>query len=101
MKTTFSRLFALSAALIGICLVLTGIAFRLMLGRSLEAEKRQTLQSNADILVDLTAAYYAKGELSDRWGDFHICLTAVAEASGAFRSSAMAWRVVRSPVAEV
>ena len=82
MKTTFSRLFALSAALIGICLVLTGIAFRLMLSRSLAAEKRQTLQSNADILVDLTAAYDAMGELEYRWGDFHICLTAVAQSSG-------------------
>ena len=82
MKTTFGRLFALSAALIGICLVLIGVAFRLMLGRSLAAEKRQTLQSNADILVDLTAAYDAMGELDHRWDDFHICLTAVAEASG-------------------
>jgi len=82
MKTTFSRLFALSAALIGICLVLTGITFRLMLGKSLAEEKRQTLQSNADILEDLTAAYYAKGELNEQWGDFHICLTAMAQASG-------------------
>lgn len=82
MKTTFSRLFAMSAALILICLLLLGITFRLMLGKSLEDEKRQSLQSNARVLVDLAAAYDVTGELEYRWGDFHICLTTAAYSSG-------------------
>ena len=82
MKTTFSRMFAMSAALILLCLFLLGVTFRLMLGRSLEAEQRQNLRSNAQILSELAGAYDATGELDYRWGDFHICLTTTAQASG-------------------
>lgn len=81
MKTTFGRLFAMSAVLIFLCLLLLGITFRLMLDRELEGEKRQTMQNSAQILSDLASAYDATGELEYRWGDFHICLTTAAMAS--------------------
>ena len=82
MKTTFGRLFAMSAALIFLCLLLLGITFRLMLDRGLEEEKRQAMQDSAQILADLASAYDATGELEYRWGNFHICLTTAAMASG-------------------
>ena len=75
MKTTFGRLFAMSAVLIFLCLLLLGITFRLMLDRGLEEEKRQAMQSSAQILSDLASAYDATGELEYRWGNFHICLS--------------------------
>lgn len=81
MKTTFSRLFAMSASLILLCLLMLGITFRLMLDKSLENEKRQTMHNSAQILADLAAAYDATGELEYRWGNFHICLTTAAMAS--------------------
>lgn len=82
MKSTFSRLFAMTAALITLCLVLLGITFRLMLGKSLELETRQTLRSSAQVMASLAAAYDTTGELEYRWGDFHICLTTAAYSSG-------------------
>lgn len=82
MKTTFSRLFAMSAALIFLCLLLMGVTFRLMLGKSLEEQTQQSLQKNAKTLAELAVAYEATGELEYRWGDFHICLTTAAYASG-------------------
>lgn len=82
MKTTFGRLFAMSAVLIFLCLLLLGITFRLMLDRGMEKEKRQAMQNSAQILTDLASAYDATGELEYRWGNFHICLTTAAMASG-------------------
>lgn len=81
MKSTFGRLFAMSAALIVLCLLLLGITFRLMLGRSLEQESRRSLQSNAQVMADLASAYETTGELEYRWGNFHICLTTAAYTS--------------------
>ena len=46
MKTTFSRLFTLLAALILLCLVLMGVAFRAVLVGYLEDETRENLQRN-------------------------------------------------------
>ena len=81
MKTTFRRLFAMSATLILLCLLLLGITFRLMLDRHLEEQLHQRMQSNAQVMVNLAAAYDAMGELEYRWGDFHICLTTAAYSS--------------------
>lgn len=72
----------MSAVLILLCLLLLGVTFRLMLGKSLEHESRENLQSNAQVLADLAAAYDATGELEERWGDFRICLTTAAQAAG-------------------
>ena len=82
MKTTFSRLFALFAVVILLCLVILGISFRVMLSDFLEEEKRETLHNNAVTLVNLAAAYDAAGELGHRWGDFHMALTSAAQVAG-------------------
>ena len=82
MKTTFSRLFALIASVILLCLILLGVAFRLTLSNYLEEEKHETLQNNAETLAYLTSVYDATGELEHRWGDFRIALTAAAQVAG-------------------
>lgn len=82
MKTTFSRLFTLFAALILLCLMLLGITFRALLNDYLEEEKQETIYNNAETLVNLASAYDATGELKDRWGDFRISLTTAAQVAG-------------------
>ena len=82
MKTTFSRMFTMFAALILLCLLLLGISSRVMLTSFLEREKRQSLHNNAETLVNLASAYEATGELEYRWGDFHISLTTAAQVAG-------------------
>lgn len=82
MKTTFSRLFTLFAALILLCLLLLGITFRALLSDYLEEEKQETIYNNAQTLVNLASAYDATGELGDRWGDFRISLTTAAQVAG-------------------
>ena len=79
MKTTFSRLFALIASVILLCLLLLGVAFRLTLSNYLEDETRKTLHNNAETLSYLTSVYDAAGEWDHRWGDFHIALSAAAQ----------------------
>ena len=81
MRTTFSRLFTLFAALILLCLLLLGTAFRAMLNNSLEEEKRNTMRSNVETLVNLASAYDAVGDLDERWGGFRISLTTAARVS--------------------
>ena len=83
MKTTFSRMFAMFAALILLCLLLLGVSSRLMLSGYLEREKRAGMHSNAVTMANLAAAYEATGDLTYRWGDFHISLTTAAQVSGA------------------
>ena len=78
MKTTFSRLFTLLAALILLCLVLMGVAFRAVLVGYLEDETRENLQSNGEALARLASVYDYTGELDSRWGDFRMGLTTVA-----------------------
>ena len=78
MRTTFSRMFAMFAALILLCLLLLGISSRVMLTGFLEKEKQAGLHSNAQTLANLAAAYEATGDLDYRWGDFRISLTTAA-----------------------
>ena len=82
MKTTFSRLFSLFAALIFLCLLLLGLVFRAMFRDYLREDARQSLHSNAVTLVDLATAYEATGEGHARWGDFHIAMTSSARMAG-------------------
>ena len=82
MKTTFSRLFALFAVVILLCLILLGVAFRLTLSNYLEAEKRETLHNNAETLSYLASVYDAAGELDSRWGDFRITLASASRIAG-------------------
>ena len=79
MKTTFSRLFALVAAVILLCLTLLGITFRVILHDFLDKENRESLRNNAATLVNLASAYEAVGEMGQRWSDFHIALTSAAQ----------------------
>lgn len=82
MKTTFSRLFALFAAVILLCLLLLGVSFRVMLRSYLEEEKRETLHNDAETLVSLTEAYDGMTQADSPWGDFRIALTSAAQAAG-------------------
>lgn len=82
MKTTFSRLFALLAGVILLCLVLMGVAFRAVLLGYLEEETRESLQSNGETLSKLAAVYDITGELDNRWGDFRLALSAAAQMAG-------------------
>ncbi len=83
MKTTFSRFFALFAAVILLCVMILGVAFRVMLSDFLEEESREALHENAEALVSLASAYDASGELGQRWSDFHIALTSAARVADA------------------
>ena len=83
MKTTFSRMFALIAAVILLCLLLLGVTFRVMLSSYLENEQLETLHNNAVTLVNLAAAYDAVGEMDSPWGEFRIALTSAAQVADA------------------
>ena len=82
MKTTFSRMFALVALVIMLCLILVGVAFRLMLNEYLVEEKQQTMHNNAQAIANLAAAYDATGELKERWGGFRLGMTSAAQVAG-------------------
>jgi flagellar basal body-associated protein FliL len=82
MKTTFSRMFALVALVIMLCLILVGVAFRLMLNAYLVEEKRQTMHNNAEAMVNLAAVYDATGELNNRWGGFRLGMASAAQVAG-------------------
>ena len=82
MKTTFSRMFAMFAALIMLCLLLLGISSRVVLTGFLEKKEREDLHNNAVTLANLASAYEATGDQEHRWGDFHISLTTAAQVAG-------------------
>lgn len=44
MKTTFSRQFALIAALLLVCMLFTGVSFRFLMLRYLKNDKKETTQ---------------------------------------------------------
>ncbi len=80
-KTTFSRQFTTTAALLLLMLAVLGVAFRVMLGSYLAGEKRDSLAANATAVAELAAAYNSAGELEANW-DFRISLSFAAEVSG-------------------
>jgi len=82
MKTTFSRLFALCAAVIMLCLVLLGVSNRIMLNEYLVDEKRNTMHNNAQAMVNLASAYDATGELNNPWGGFRLSMASAAHVAG-------------------
>ena len=77
MKSTFSRLFTMTAALILLCLTVLGFSFRGLMYSYLVDEKEESLQTNATAVADLAAAYTTTGELQDNW-DFRMSLSLVA-----------------------
>ena len=81
MKTTFSRQFAATAALLLLVMSVLGLGFRALLGSYLVDEKRNVLASNATAVAELAAAYNTAGEIQANW-DFRISLSFAAEVSG-------------------
>ena len=67
MKTTFVRQFLLTAVLILFSIVVVGAAFHSLLFNHLTAEEEDSLQTNANAVADLAAAYDTSGELEENW----------------------------------
>lgn len=82
MKTTFSRLFALIAAVVLLCLLLIGIAFQSTLYWYLKEEQKNTLHRNAEVLANYVSVLEDPEELRDRWGSFRISLISATQVSG-------------------
>ena len=78
MKTTFSRLFSMIAALLMLCLLITGVAFRFLMMSWVESEKHKSLSADASALADLAEAYNSSGELESNW-NFQIGLSLFSE----------------------
>ena len=78
MKTIFSRLFSMIAALLMLCLLITGVAFRFLMMSWVESEKRKSLSADASALADLAEAYDSAGELESNW-NFQIGLSLFSE----------------------
>ena len=78
MKTTFSRLFSMIAALLMLCLLITGVAFRFLMMSWVESEKHKSLSADASALADLAEAYDSAGELESNW-NFQIGLSLFSE----------------------
>jgi signal transduction histidine kinase len=82
MKTTFSRQFAMIAALLLVCMLITGIGFRFLMLKSVEAEKRRTLETDAAAVANLARAYDSAGELEKNW-DFRMSLSFISAVGSA------------------
>ena len=80
MKTTFVRQFLLTAVLILFSIVVVGAAFHSLLFNHLTAEEEDSLQTNANAVADLAAAYDTSGELEENW-NFRMSLTFAASVS--------------------
>ena len=74
MKTTFSRQFALIAALLLVCMIFTGVSFRFLMLRYLKNDKKETLSADAQAVASLAEAYDSTGELEENW-DFRLSLS--------------------------
>ena len=74
MKTTFSRQFALIAALLLVCMLFTGVSFRFLMLGYLKNDKKETLSADAAAVASLAEAYDSTGELEENW-DFRLSLS--------------------------
>ena len=74
MKTTFSRQFALIAALLLVCMIFTGVSFRFLMLGYLKNDKKETLSADAAAVASLAEAYDSTGELEENW-DFRLSLS--------------------------
>ena len=82
MKTTFSRQFGMIAALLLLCMGITGVAFRFLMLSTIEEEKEQTLTADAQAIATLARAYNSAGELEDNW-DFRMSLSLFSKVGSA------------------
>ena len=74
MKTTFSRQFAMIAALLLLCLLITGVSFRFLMLGTIESQNQQTMLRDAEAVAELAEAYDSVGDLQNNF-DFHISLS--------------------------
>lgn len=74
MKTTFSRQFAMIAALLLLCLLITGVSFRFLMLGAIESQNQQTMIRDAEAVAELAEAYDSVGDLQNNF-DFHISLS--------------------------
>ena len=74
MKTTFSRQFAMIAALLLLCLLIPGVSFRFLMLGTIESQNQQTMIRDAEAVAELAEAYDSVGDLQNNF-DFHISLS--------------------------
>ena len=74
MQTTFSRQFAMIAALLLLCLLITGVSFRFLMLGTIESQNQQTMIRDAEAVAELAEAYDSVGDLQNNF-DFHISLS--------------------------
>ena len=74
MKTTFSRQFAMIAALLLLCLLITGVSFRFLMLGTIESQNQQIMIRDAEAVAELAEAYDSVGDLQNNF-DFHISLS--------------------------
>lgn len=81
MKTTFSRQLTLTLSLILLAMIIMAGSFRPLLRSYLLSSTRKQLESNAQTIAKLAAAYDASGELAANWG-FRISLDFASQVAG-------------------
>ena len=74
MKTTFSRQFAMIAALLLLCLLITGVSFRFLMLGTIESQNQQTMIRDAEAVAELAEAYDSVGALQNNV-EFHLRLS--------------------------
>ena len=62
MKTTFSRQFAMIAALLLLCLLITGVSFRFLMLGTIESQNQQTMIRDAEAVAELFRKELASGD---------------------------------------
>ncbi len=82
MKTTFSRQFTMVAALLLVCMLITGVSFMSLMRSSLQEQAVDTLRGNAEAVANLARAYDSAGELESSW-DFRLSLSFFSDIGGA------------------
>ena len=82
MRSAFWRQFVLVAALILLTIAVLISAVYPTLNNYLAEEKRQTLQSGAEAIADLTRAYVTVGDLQESW-DFRMSMSLASRVSDA------------------
>ena len=81
MKSSFSRSFCITAAILLIAMTILGASFQMQVNQYLTNQTVSNLQKNADAIADLASAYSRNGGLSNR--AFQLNLTVASRVSGA------------------
>ena len=81
MKSSFSRSFCITAAILLIAMTILGASFQMQVNQYLTNQTVSNLQKNADAIADLASAYSRNGGLSNR--AFQLNLIIASQVSGA------------------